>query len=73
MLRLHSPYVADGWNLFLRAVRTCTSLPPGIRELVISHVAVCNGVWYEWDSHAPLGVAAGVSPAVTDFVREGGL
>jgi len=41
---LHSPNIADGWNSFLGAVRTKTSLPDDVREIAICRVAVCNGV-----------------------------
>ncbi|OIW28834.1 hypothetical protein CONLIGDRAFT_577262 [Coniochaeta ligniaria NRRL 30616] len=58
---LHSPPVADGWNSFLGAVRTRTSLPQDIRELAISRVAVVNRAWYEWGHHAPLAVAGGIA------------
>ncbi|KAI0099438.1 AhpD-like protein [Daldinia grandis] len=58
---LHSPPVADGWNSFLGAVRTQTSLDDRAREIAICRVAVCNGAWYEWGHHAPLARAAGVS------------
>lgn len=58
---LHSPAVADGWNTFLGAIRTKTSLADDIRELAISRVAVCNQAWYEWAHHAPLAVKGGVS------------
>lgn len=58
---LHSPAVADGWNSFLGAVRTKTSLPDDVREIAICRVAVCNEAWYEWAHHAPLAKAGGVS------------
>ncbi|RYP53748.1 hypothetical protein DL768_001348 [Monosporascus sp. mg162] len=58
---LHAPPVADGWNSFLGSVRQRTTLEPGLRELLICRVAVCNGAWYEWAHHAPLALAAGVS------------
>ncbi|EGR50616.1 uncharacterized protein TRIREDRAFT_21746 [Trichoderma reesei QM6a] len=58
---LHSPPVADGWNSFLGAIRTRTSLADDVRELAISRVAVCNKAWYEWAHHAPLAVQGGVS------------
>ncbi|KAI0847465.1 AhpD-like protein [Daldinia vernicosa] len=58
---LHSPPVADGWNSFLGAIRTRTSLDDRAREIAICRVAVCNGAWYEWGHHAPLARAAGVS------------
>ncbi|KAI6782073.1 carboxymuconolactone decarboxylase [Emericellopsis cladophorae] len=66
---LHSPPVADGWNTFLGAVRTKTSIPADLRELAISRVAVCNRAWYEWKHHAPLAVAAGVSQQGMEIVK----
>ncbi|KAI1116269.1 AhpD-like protein [Nemania sp. NC0429] len=67
---LHSPPIADGWNAFLGAVRTRSSLPASLRELAICRVAVCNGAWYEWAHHAPLASAAGLGPAALALVRE---
>ncbi|KAJ8062381.1 hypothetical protein OCU04_008924 [Sclerotinia nivalis] len=58
---LHSPPVADGWNSFLRAVRTQTGLADDIREIAICRVAICNRAWYEWGHHAPLAMKGGVS------------
>jgi alkylhydroperoxidase family enzyme len=58
---LHSPHVADGWNSFLGAIRTKTSLKDDIREIAICRVAVINEAWYEWGHHAPLAKAGGVS------------
>lgn len=46
--------VANGWNEFLGAVRTGTSLSPDVREFIICRVAVVNGAEYEWGHHAPL-------------------
>ncbi|KAL1865648.1 hypothetical protein VTK73DRAFT_5094 [Phialemonium thermophilum] len=73
---LHSPAVADGWNTFMGAIRTRTSLPADIRELAISRVAAINCAWYEWKHHAPLAVAPGGvalevvrGPAVADGTR----
>ncbi|KAL8418464.1 hypothetical protein RB594_001887 [Gaeumannomyces avenae] len=57
---LHSPPVADGWNSFLGAVRTRSSLPADLRELAICRVAVVNAAWYEWMHHAPLAREGGV-------------
>lgn len=51
---LHAPAVADGWNSFLGAVRTKTSLSTSIRETAICRVAVLNKAWYEWESHSPI-------------------
>jgi alkylhydroperoxidase family enzyme len=58
---LHSPAVADGWNSFLGAIRTKTSLSTDVREIAICRVAVCNEAWYEWAHHAPLAKEGGVS------------
>lgn len=57
---LHSPPVADGWNSFLKAIRTQTSIPDSVRELCMCRVAVLNQAWYEWDSHMPLLKKTGV-------------
>ena len=70
---LHSPPVADGWNSFLGAIRTKTSLADDVRELAISRVAVCNRAWYEWGHHAPLAAQAGVSEAGLDAVKRDAL
>ncbi|TDZ26075.1 hypothetical protein Cob_v000204 [Colletotrichum orbiculare MAFF 240422] len=66
---LHSPPVADGWNSFLSAVRTQTTIPADLRELAISRVAVVNKAWYEWGHHAPLAVAAGVPQEGMDAIK----
>jgi alkylhydroperoxidase family enzyme len=58
---LHAPRVADGWNSFLGAIRTGTSLDADVREIAICRVAVCNSAWYEWAHHAPLAKEGGVS------------
>lgn len=58
---LHSFPVADGWNTFLGAIRTQTSLPADLREIAICRVAAINGAWFEWGHHAPLLREAGLS------------
>jgi alkylhydroperoxidase family enzyme len=68
---LHAPPVADGWNSFLKAIRTQTTLPVSIRELAICRVAVLNRAWYEWDSHVPILKEAGVlEEAVVERIRD---
>ncbi|KAK0741277.1 AhpD-like protein [Schizothecium vesticola] len=67
---LHSPPVTLGWNHFLSAIRTQTTLPADIRELAICRVAVVNRAWYEWMHHAPLASAAGVTPAGMDVCKD---
>ncbi|MCJ1374520.1 hypothetical protein MMC20_005752 [Loxospora ochrophaea] len=67
---LHSPPVADGWNSFLGAIRTQTSLAAHLRELAICRVAALNGAEYEWMHHAPLAIEAGVTDDDMRAVRE---
>lgn len=65
---LHNPAVADGWNSFIGAIRTKTSIPEGLKELAISRVAVLNKAVHEWDVHAALAVKAGVSKETMQLV-----
>lgn len=67
---LHAPPVADGWNSFLGAVRTKTSLSDDVREIAICRVAVINQAWYEWAHHAPLAAAGGVSEEGMNILEE---
>jgi len=67
---LHSPNVADGWNSFLGAIRTKTSLPDDIREAAICRVAVVNKAWYEWSHHAPLAAKGGVSEEGLEILKK---
>ena len=69
---LHSPPVADGWNSFLGAIRTGTTLSGDVRELAICRVAVINEAWYEWKAHAPIAADAGVSEHTLDSLKKGG-
>ncbi|KAK5987482.1 hypothetical protein PT974_11612 [Cladobotryum mycophilum] len=67
---LHSAPVTDGWNSFIGAIRTRTSLADDIREIAISRVAYVNKAWYEWNHHAPLVVQAGVDPSLLDALKQ---
>lgn len=69
---LHSPHVAAGWNSFVGAIRTKTSLSDDLRELAICRIAVVNKAWYEWMHHAPLAVKGGVSAASMEEIRKDG-
>ncbi|KAI1177680.1 AhpD-like protein [Nemania sp. FL0916] len=66
---LHSPPIADGWNSFLGAVRTKTTLSAACREIAICRVAAVNAAWYEWDHHAPLLVAEGFGSETLRILR----
>jgi isovaleryl-CoA dehydrogenase len=67
---LHNPAVADGWNSFIGAIRTKTSLPANLKELAISRIAVLNHAVHEWDVHAALALKAGVSKQVLQTVSD---
>jgi alkylhydroperoxidase family enzyme len=67
---LHSFPVADGWNSFLGAIRTKTSIPADIREMCICRIAAINGAWFEWESHAPILKAAGMSEEGLRIVKD---
>jgi AhpD family alkylhydroperoxidase len=60
-LLLHSPPVAEGWNALLGALRTGTTLPDDLRELVILRVAVLNDAAFEWTAHEPIARRAGLT------------
>jgi AhpD family alkylhydroperoxidase len=62
-LLLHSPPVAEGWNALLGALRSGTTLPGDVRELVVLRIAVLNGAAFEWAAHEPIGRRAGLTDA----------
>ncbi|GII22869.1 carboxymuconolactone decarboxylase family protein [Planosporangium mesophilum] len=72
-LLLHSPPVADGWNTLLGAIRTESTLPDDIRELVILRVAVINGAEYEWAAHEPLARRGGLGDEHLAVLRSAAL
>jgi 4-carboxymuconolactone decarboxylase len=59
---LHSGNVAAGWCELGTAVRYRSGLNDRLRELVICLVAGLTGASYEWASHEPLALDAGVTP-----------
>jgi alkylhydroperoxidase family enzyme len=67
---LHSYPVAEGWNSFIGAIRTRTSLSTVIRELAICRVAVVNGALFEWEQHAPLLTEGGLSDEALKIVGD---
>jgi AhpD family alkylhydroperoxidase len=69
-LLLHSPPVAEGWNALLGALRSGTTLPADLRELVILRVAVLNGAAFEWTAHEPIGRRAGLDDGQLAALRE---
>lgn len=58
-LLLHSPALTQGWNVYLKAVRTELAIDPKLRELAICAVASINSAGYEFESHLPFFLRAG--------------
>jgi len=63
---LHSPPLAEGWLVYLTAVRQRLSLAGDLRELVIMRVAQLNGAPYEAQQHEPIARQEGVTQAQLD-------
>jgi 4-carboxymuconolactone decarboxylase len=66
---LHSPEIADGWNLLLGALRSRISLSAEVRELAILRIAYLNLADYEWVAHEPEGRRAGLSASQMAALR----
>jgi AhpD family alkylhydroperoxidase len=58
---LHAPPVAAGWLEYLTSIRSASSLPGAIRELVIMRIAHLNRAPYEAHQHAPIAEREGLS------------
>jgi alkylhydroperoxidase family enzyme len=69
---LHSPPLAQGWNGYLRAVRTELAVPAKLRELAILVVARLNHADYEFHHHAPEFLRAGGTAAQLDALGNAG-
>jgi len=67
---LHSPPVAEGWNLYFARIRGQLELPVQPRELAMCAVAMLNGAEFELHHHAPLFVAAGGTAAQVEVLRQ---
>jgi AhpD family alkylhydroperoxidase len=58
---LHAPPVAAGWLDYLTSIRSASSLPGSIRELVIMRIAHLNRAPYEAQQHATIAIREGLS------------
>lgn len=65
---LNSPPVAQGWLSFLTAIRQKCQLDGAIRELAIMRIAVINKADYEFVSHVPFALKAGLTQAQIDAI-----
>lgn len=67
---LHSPPVALGWLELLNAVRRDCELSGELRELVILRIASLNDAAFEWQAHAPIGLAEGLTQEQLDALPQ---
>lgn len=67
---LHSGPLAVGWAELGTAVRFRSSLDDRLRELIICQVVAMTQTVYEWNVHAPLALAAGVTQAQLDALPD---
>ena len=63
---LHSPKLAEAWLQLFTVIRQQSELPGSYRELVIMAIAIINGADYEYRSHIPFALAAGLTQAQLD-------
>ncbi len=66
---LNSPPLATGWEKLLTAIRTQSTVPADLRELIILRVAILNRAAYEFEAHVPHARLAGVSDAKIEALR----
>ncbi|MES2186788.1 MAG: carboxymuconolactone decarboxylase family protein [Pseudomonadota bacterium] len=67
---LNSPPVAQGWLDFLTAIRQKCVLDGYFRELSILRIAVINKADYEFLSHVPFALKAGLAQAQVDDIPQ---
>lgn len=68
---LDSPPLAEAIQAVGATIRYGSTLPDPLRELAILATAVAIDCGYEWNQHAPIALAAGVSPEALEAVRKG--
>jgi alkylhydroperoxidase family enzyme len=66
---LHSPPLAQGWNVYLGKIREELLVPAQLRELAMCVVAILNKADYEYEHHAPLYIKNGGTPAKAEELR----
>ncbi len=68
---LHRPELADKWQQLGEILRYRTGLPPRLSELAILVTARHWSSQVEWQQHQPAALQGGLSPAITDAIRDG--
>jgi len=63
---LHSPKIAEAWLQFFTVIRQQSELADQYRELAIMIIAVINGADYEYRSHVPFALKAGLTQEQLD-------
>jgi alkylhydroperoxidase family enzyme len=66
---LHSPSIAEGWNVLFAALRAKIALDEKYREMAICGVAILHGNQFEVDVHAPIYLKAGGTRAQLEALR----
>ena len=69
---LHSPPLAEGWNIYLGKIREELLVPAQLRELAMCMVAILNKASYEYEHHAPLYIKSGGTPAKAEALKSVG-
>jgi alkylhydroperoxidase family enzyme len=67
---LQSPPLAQGWNDFLRVIRSALTVSPLLREIAVCGVAVLNGADYEFAQHEPEFRRAGGSAEAASRLKD---
>ena len=65
----NSPAICAGWLGLFTAIRQKSGLAPQLRELAMLRVAVLNRAEYEFVSHTPFALAAGLSGRQLEGLR----
>jgi 4-carboxymuconolactone decarboxylase len=68
---LYSPELAERAQALGAFCRYSTKLEPRLSELAIAIMGAHWRAAYEWQAHAPIGIAAGLSPDVLEAIRTG--
>ncbi len=68
---LHRPGLAEHAQALGQYCRYDSSLPPRLSELAILTMAALWRSDFEWWAHQPIAVKAGITPEITECIRQG--
>ncbi|KAF8070190.1 4-carboxymuconolactone decarboxylase [Lyophyllum atratum] len=66
---LNAPLVASTWNNLFGVIRSNTTIPGNMRELIILRIATLNEASYEWLQHEPVGRSEGLTTRQLRAIR----